>query len=56
MCIITQELKQIAELLIKQEHKAIDKTMTDAEKIAFVNASATIQQHSNFIQQTLSTP
>ncbi len=52
MCKITKDLELIAEQLIKKEHKAI--VMTKEEKQLFVNSVATIQEHSNFIQRTLS--
>lgn len=53
MCELTQELKRIAEKLIKMEHRTISKTQTEEDKQNFVNASVTIQQHAIYLQNTL---
>ena len=53
MCELVKKLDEIAEQLITQEHKHISKTMSDEEKIRFVNNSLTIQTHSEFIQNTM---
>ena len=53
MCELVKKLDEIADQLISQEHKHISKTMSDEDREKFVNASLTIQVHSEFIQNTM---
>lgn len=52
MCKITKQLGEIAQELITKSHSQILKSMTDEDKEKFVNASATINIHSQVIQKT----
>lgn len=52
MCELTKKLDEIAQELITKSHSQILKTMTDEDKERFVNASATINIHSQVIQKT----
>lgn len=52
MCELTKKLDEIAKELITKPHSQILKTMTDEDKEKFVNASVTINVHSEVIQKT----
>ena len=48
---VTKELKLIAEKLIKLQHSQIARGQTDSDRVEFVNASKTIQTHSDYLQK-----
>ena len=48
---MTKILDYLADQLIKNEHAAITKAMTEDERISFVNSVSTLQTHSEFIQK-----
>ena len=50
---LTKTLKYIADQLVKKEHREISKNMTVDEKVDFVNAISTLQEHSLVIQKGL---
>lgn len=52
MCEMTKTLKNIAEQLVKKDHREISAVMNEQDKIDFVNAIATLNEHAHFIQRT----
>ena len=53
MCKLVKELKELANKVIKMEHKELDNKMSKEDMIEFTNAVSTLQVHSCHIVKEL---
>lgn len=51
MCEIVDDLKKVADRIIKLEHEDLDIIFTNEDNKQFVNAVMTLQEHARYITQ-----
>ena len=53
MCKVIEDLKSLAELVITKEHKELDVMFSKEDKLEYVNAVRTLQEHSCYLVKEL---